>query len=164
MKKFRSSLYLLIAGLLILVFSFVLGYLLEKHLPLETDEALILYIITKGIASLVLVWMVIYLVFLKKDPANLVIQFSATLVYQFLPLLVRFLMTGDEPRLILSVIVIFLVTIIYFAVFFAVDVLNLKVKQAEKELKGRTIPVVDENSYNDENGRFVSAAGKDKVR
>lgn len=160
----RSGLYLLIIGFLILAFSLIMGWLMGSYLPLDSENARLFYYISKGMATLALLVMLLYAVFFKKDPANLAIQFTATLIYQFLPLLIRFLMTRKETLNLLAVIIIFLVTIIYLAIVFALDILNTRIKQVEKLLEGNKIPVVSEDTYYDENGRFVSATGKAKEK
>lgn len=164
MSKIRFGLYFLIIGLLTLAFSIVMGFLLESYLPLELENARLLYYISKGLATFALLAMLIYAVFFKKEPANLAIQLTATLIYQFLPLLIRYLMTRKEPFLIFSVTIIFLTTIIYLALVLALDLLTARIKQVETLLEGNNIPVVNEDDYYDENGRFVSAVGKAKEK
>lgn len=164
MNKFRSRLYLLILALLALAFSIVMAVLMEKSMSLVSDEAKLIYYITKGLATLALLGMTLYAVFLKKDPANLVIQFVLTIAYQLLPLLIRFMMTRSEPLITWSVIIIFIVSIIYLALVFSLDLLNTKVKNANLELEGKTIPVIDEDNYYDENGRFTGATMKNKEK
>jgi hypothetical protein len=137
-------------------------WLMEKNLPLVTDNAKFVYYTSKAIATLILLGIAFYAVFLNRDTANLVIQFGATFVYQLLPLLMRFMMTREKPLTTWSVILFFVITIIYLSIIFAVDLLSHKIKKVEKHLTGKIIPVISEESYYDENGRFVSATLKDK--
>ena len=70
------------------------------------------------------------------------------------------MLRGDNPLIVWSLIVLFLSLLIYVGLFFGLDVLNDKIQKADETLKGKSIQVVNEDTYNDENGRFVSANKK----
>jgi hypothetical protein len=137
-----------------------MGFLFDEKMHIEADKAFYIYLGTKIFVSLALVFMVIYTGFFKKDSTNSIIQFVATIILQFLPLLVRSLLDGNEPKILIATITIFLVILIYLALVLTLDLLSDKTSRDNPTLQGKTRKVVDEDNYYDENGKFVGVSKK----
>ena len=160
MKSAKGKLYFLLISIVILAFSIVLALLIEDKNPIKTTTGLTIFVVTQAVVNVLFVLFAIYLAFSKKDISHHVITFTATLLIQLLPLIIRGLVKGDKPNTILAVIILFVVMIIYLGVVLSMDVLGDKMKIADKELEGREIKVEDIDDYSDENGKFVGANNK----
>jgi hypothetical protein len=57
-------------------------------------------------------------------------------------------------------VLVFVVIVIYLAVFFSTNVLNDKIVEVIPKLEGKRIRVVDEETYDDADGRFKGAMDK----
>jgi len=156
----KAKLYFLFIAIIVLGFSLVLGFLLDESMPITLEKGYTLYIFTKGFVSLALIIYFLYAAFFKKDSANAVIQMVFTVILQFLPLLVRVLLSREEPLFLLSIIIIFIVIIIYLSYVLALDLLSDKTAKSRLKLVGKTRNVVDEDNYYDENGKFVGVSKK----
>ncbi|MCR3906477.1 MAG: hypothetical protein NUK62_05585 [Tenericutes bacterium] len=158
----KNKLYLSIIILIVFAFSLILGFVLDgmENMAITSGTPTIIYWISKGIALGLLLIVALYVVFRKQDVGNIYILLYMTLALQLLPFIERLLLRGDSPRIIWSLIVLFIVTVGYLSVIFGLDILNDKIQKVEESLKGKSIPVVDEDLYNDENGNFVSAKKK----
>jgi hypothetical protein len=158
----KNKLYLSIVILIVIAFSLILGFVLDgmENMAITSGTPTIIYWISKGIALGLLLIVALYVVFRKQDVGNIYILLYMTLALQLLPFIERLLLRGDSPRIIWSLIILFIVTVGYLSVIFGLDILNDKIQKVEESLKGKSIPVVDEDLYNDENGNFVSAKKK----
>ena len=160
----KAKFYFLVIGFVVLAFSIIMAFLLHENNPIEFERGQFLYYTTKVIVSLSLVLVILYIAFFKKDRANIIIQMVLTLILQFLPLIVRFMLTREEPRFILTVVLVFVVFIIYLIFVLSFDLLTDRVKKVQPKLEGKKINVVDETSYYDENGNFIGAKKKENVK
>jgi hypothetical protein len=156
----KKRIYLAILLLFVLVFALVMGFVLDTVIPLEVSSAVMFYWITKGFVLACLLALTLYLVFSKQEISNAIILLGATLLIQFLPLGLRLLLKGEEPMYIWASVLVFVVIVIYLAVFFSTNVLNDKVVEVIPKLEGKRIKVVDEATYDDADGRFKGAMDK----
>jgi hypothetical protein len=156
----KKRIYLAILLLFVLVFALVMGFVLDTVMPLEVSSAIMFYWITKGFVLACLLALTLYLVFRKQEVSNAIILLGATLLIQFLPLGLRLLLKGEEPMYIWASVLVFVVIVIYLAVFFSTNVLNDKIVEVIPKLEGKRIKVVDEETYDDADGRFKGAMDK----
>jgi hypothetical protein len=156
----KKRIYLAILLLFVLVFALVMGFILDTVMPLEVSSAIMFYWITKGFVLACLLALTLYLVFRKQEVSNAIILLGATLLIQFLPLGLRLLLKGEEPMYIWASVLVFVVIVIYLAVFFSTNVLNDKIVEVIPKLEGKRIKVVDEETYDDADGRFKGAMDK----
>lgn len=156
----KKRVYLSIIMMAVFVFSLGMGFLMQGVMPIENEQALLFYWITKGFVLLMLIGMTWYVVLRKQEISHVVIALQLTLVLQMLPLAVRFFLSKEEPSFLWASIIVFVVLVGYLAILFSVDVLNDKVQKVTPTLEGKRIPVVDEASYDDSDGRFKGAMDK----
>jgi len=156
----KKRIYLAMLLLFVFAFALAMGFVLNTMMPLEVEKAILFYWITKGFVLACLFGLTLYLVLRKQEVSNAVIVLGATLLIQFLPLGLRWLLRGDEPLYIWASILVFVVVVAYLAVFFSTDVLNDKVQEVVPKLEGKSIKVVDEATYDDADGRFKGAMDK----
>ncbi len=158
----KNKLYLSLVAIVVLAFSLVLGFVLDgmESMAISSGTPTIIYWVSKGIVLGLFVIVTLYIVFRKQDMGNIYILLNMTLIIQILPFVQRLLLRGDNPLVVWSLIVLFLSVVIYIGLFFGLDVLNDKIQKVEPTLEGKSIEVVDEDTYNDKNGRFVSANKK----
>jgi hypothetical protein len=158
----KNKLYLSIIAIIVLAFSLVLGFVFDgmESMAIATGTPTTIYWVSKGIVLGLFVIVTLYIVLRKQDMGNIYILINMTLIIQILPFAQRLLLRGDNPLIVWSLIVLFLSLLIYVGLFFGLDVLNDKIQKADETLKGKSIQVVNEDTYNDENGRFVSANKK----
>jgi cytochrome bd-type quinol oxidase subunit 2 len=157
----KKKIFFTIISALILAFSLLLAYLLNKSHSISGDENITLYWIIKGVVVVNFVVVVIYLLLKKQEVSSFINVYAATLVIQLLPLLVRALLRGDSPKYVLAIIISFVIHILYFAFIFGFSILNDKTNAADLKLVGKSIQVLEEESFNDSDGNFKSA-GKRK--
>jgi len=153
----KKRLYFIGLTLICLFFSILLAIILNGNLPIEAESGNVLYITTKIVVSLFLVICVGHCAYFHNDRGNQIIQLSLTIILQFLPLIIRFILTSKNPNFILAIILTFTVIIIYLGIVLSLDILNKKTNKAEILLKGKKIAIVSENDYNDKNGQFIGA-------
>jgi hypothetical protein len=156
----KKRIYLAILLLIVLAFALVMGFVLDTVMPLEVSSAITFYWITKGFVLACLLGLTLYLVLSKQEISNAIILLGATLLIQFLPLGLRWLLKGEEPMYIWASVLVFVVVVTYLAVFFSTNVLNDKVVEVIPKLEGKSIKVVDEATYDDADGRFKGAMDK----
>jgi|GEM_PF-1908698 len=158
----KNKLYLSLVAIVVLAFSLVLGFVLDgmESMAISSGTPTIIYWVSKGIVLGLFVIVTLYIVFRKQDMGNIYILLNMTLIIQILPFVQRLLLRGNNPLVVWSLIVLFLSVVIYIGLFFGLDVLNDKIQKVEPTLEGKSIEVVDEDTYNDKNGRFVSANKK----
>ena len=158
----KNKLYLSIVSIIVLAFSLVLGFILDgmESMAISSGTPKTIYWVSKGIVLGLFVIVTLYVILRKQDVGNIYILLNMTLIIQVLPFAQSLLLRWDNPLVVWSLILLFISVIIYVALFFGLDVLNDKIQKVEPTLEGKSIEVVDEDSYNDENGRFVSANKK----
>lgn len=158
----KNKLYLSIIIIIVIAFSLILGFVLDgmENMAIGSGTPAAIYWVSKGLALALLLGVALYVMFRKQDVGNIYILIYLTLALQLLPLIERLLLRGDSPRIIWSLIILFIVFVGYLSIVFGLDLLNDKIQKVEESLKGKSIPVVDEDLYNDENGQFVSAKNK----
>ncbi len=153
MKKY---IYFSIIGLVLIAFSLVLGFVLDglDGFVIASGTPLTLFWVAKGITLAALLGILVYIVFKKQDAGNIYIMLKYTLALQVLPFVERLLLKGDNPHTVWAVILLFVVFIAYLGLFFATDILADKINAKEPELQGKSIEVVEDESFFDENGKF----------
>lgn len=161
MKSNKAKLFYVIIGLLVLAFSITIAAVLHTVDPIKTDGGLWTFISIQIIVNLIFVFVLFYTGFKKKEIAVSYVMAISTIILQFLPLVIRLLVRDDKPNYMWSIIIAFVIVIGYFALLFGSDLLNDKVNDVVPTLEGRKIPVQDVKSYEDKDGKFVSAKRKD---
>lgn len=127
---------------LILVFDIALGFILGAYrLDISQQDIKILYIVSKCVVIMAFIWIIV-LFYIKKDVANYVIHYIATLILQFVPLAVRYL-SLTENGFLASVIISSALIIIYCALTAVLLVLGNKTAKAANDLKGQILPTDD---------------------
>jgi putative effector of murein hydrolase LrgA (UPF0299 family) len=167
MKK-KTKFYFAIILLLILGFSIVLPLTIDDKLPIS-ESHFYMYLIVKIFVGLALLFTLIYAVANKKDYTPSIMVVFATMLLQFLPLVIRLVLDVKTPSVIWATIVSFVVIIIYVIFVLYTDILKDKLNYAAEKLEGnksedailkrekKVIKVDDESSYYDENGKFKGA-------
>lgn len=155
-----KKLYTGIIALVILAFLVTLSVLITGMYPLKTSDGQLIFGISIGLALCIYVVAIIYLLVRKKDVSEFIVTASATLIYQVVPWIIYGLAKDDQPYIILSVVIIFLSTVIYLALFFATDVLRTLTNKADNKFKSKELAVKAENDYYDEDGNFVGTNNK----
>ena len=137
MNKKRS--FFIVISLIVLICSVVLSFILNDYIPIIGNNNLILYIAAKSLSVLALISMVV-LFFTKKDNANYIIKYITTLIIQFLPLFIR-LLSSLECGFLISIIIFFVVILIYSCIVFGSIILSKKSIVMDEKLKGKEIPI-----------------------
>ncbi len=152
----KKRLYFGIIALLVLAFSLVLGFVLDglEDFAITNDTATVIYWVFKGLALLALVVVYIMLSVKKMDAGHYYILIRNTLLLQIAPFITRLLLMGDSAHIVWAVIFCFVVIIAYFVLLFSSDILNDRIQSVEKDLEGKSIPVVDDASFFEEDGKF----------
>jgi len=152
----KKSIYFSILVLFVIAFSLVLGFVLDglDNFMISSGTPLTIFWITKGFALALLLGMMFYIVAKKQDAGNIYILLKYTLILQILPFVERLLLKGDTPHIVWAVIVAFIVVFGYLALFFGVDILGDKINKKQPELEGKSIPVVDDDEFFNEDGKF----------
>lgn len=157
----RSNFYYILIAFLVLAFSIGFGFVMEEILPIYGNhEGKTVYMIVKAIVSIAFLVVILFSMRKKNDPANDIITNVASIIFLLLPLLVRFMATREEPKMVWIYLVSFFIIIAYLALVFSVDVLNKKVNTVAPKLVGKEIPLQNEDSYYDKDGNFVSAKNR----
>lgn len=160
--SFKGKLYFIGLTLIFLSFSVLLAVVLNGNMPITEGSGNILYITTKIIVSLILIICVGYCVYFHNDRGNQIIQLSLTILLQFLPLLIRFILTAEEPSFALAIILSFVITIIYLGIVLSLDILSAQINKTAVLLEGKKIAIVSDEDYNDEDGHFSGAKNRKK--
>ena len=127
---------LLVISLVILIFDVVLVFVLNSY---SNKNISVLYIISKSVA--VLSFLCIALLGLcKKDNASYFWQYAIAIVFQFLPLTIRYISFLNNG-FIASLIVFFVSIIIYLSLELGLLVLGNKSIKASEQLRGKEIKV-----------------------
>lgn len=157
----RSNFYYILIAFLVLAFSIGFGFVMEEILPIYGNhEGKTVYMIVKAIVSIAFLVVILFSMRKKNDPANDIITNVASIIFLLLPLLVRFMATREEPKMVWIYLVSFFIIIAYLALVFSVDILNKKVNTVAPKLVGKEIPLQNEDSYYDKDGNFVSAKNR----
>lgn len=136
----NKNIWLLVISIIILIFDIAMGFILNAYsMKIVAEDSRILYICVKCIVILLLVAIVL-LFFLKNDSAHYALQYFSTLLIQFLPLAIRYLSVTENGFLV-SIILTFVISIIYTGIVLAFSLLRKSTIAAAKKLEGKTIPV-----------------------
>lgn len=139
MKKYK--IYLLILSLMVLSFDVAMIFILNAYSVKNTK---IIYIISKCVSIIILISVVI-MVFCKNDMPNYLLQYSIAIIFQFIPLTIRYISVVKNGEVI-SFVIFTVTTIVYFGTEFGLLLLNKKSLSAIEKLKGQEIKVnVNEN-------------------
>lgn len=143
-----KKLLFLAISLIILIFDIALSFILNIYsFEIIAQDCLILHIITKCLAILLFVAITIFGI-LKKDLANFVIQYITTVIFQLVPLAIRYL-SSLENGFIISIIVFFITLIIYIGIIGGLFILSTKTANVAKKLEGKVIsPNNEDNNAN----------------
>lgn len=139
-----KKIYLLIISLVVLALDISLIFILNAcHVKCVSP---VVYGISKGFAVIALTC-IVALGLCKKDLANYVLQYVITIIFQFVPLVTRFL------SLTFSTIILCVSLILYLCLEFGLIHLNQKSLKALEKLKGREIEIkeLDTNGQNGTN-------------
>ncbi|HBT60092.1 MAG TPA: hypothetical protein DEA45_04635 [Acholeplasmataceae bacterium] len=161
MKSTKAKLFYTIVGLVVLAFSIVTAVVLHFVDPIKTSGGGWTFLSIQIIVNLLFVFVLLYTGFKKKEISVSYVMVTSTVILQFLPLIIRMLVSGKEPHYMWAVIISFVSIIVYLAVLFSSDLLNDKVQEVLPTLESKKIKIEDINEYNDQNGKFVSAKRKD---
>ncbi len=152
MKK--SYLYLVIISALVFAFSLTMMFVLNNNRPLIEDSHLVLYYIVKVLVLVSLVVAPLYVLGTKKEITSAVVTLGGALILQLYPLLLRlWLLKASSTTW--PIAVTFIVFIVYIGLCLVFDIYRGIATVSHENLKGKEIPVKDEASYNDANGKFV---------
>lgn len=140
-----KKIYFLLISILLFAFDLAMCFILNAYsLEITAIDEKILYIVTKCVVLAIFAAIIILGLF-KKDNANYVVQYGATLIIQILPLAIRYLSVVEKGFLI-SVILTFVSILIYAAIVLGFAVLSQKTLKATKSLEGKTIPVKEDDT------------------
>lgn len=153
----KSKTLFKLSALLILIASIVISIVWNITNKFETDKGLIIYIVIKSIVSILLIIAVLYISSADKEPATNYIIGVSTIVVQFLPIIVKLLLNGNNPKVLITTIIVVIVLVSYAITFFGSIYANDKIKKIEPSLEGKEIPVVDVNYNDDETDTFKGA-------
>ena len=127
---------LLVISLVILMFDVALVFVLNSYSNKNTS---VLYIISKSVAVLSFLGIVI-LGLCKKDNTSYFWQYAIAIVFQFVPLAIRYISFLNNG-LIASIVVFFVSIIFYLSLELGLLVLGNKSIKASEQLKGKEIKV-----------------------
>lgn len=164
--KLYTALVLIVTLIVSIGFYFILeatGFKIEPQaLPMT------IYWVAKGFSIATLVVLAIAL-FNEKEISNQVILIRLTIMWQFVPLVIRLFMiqtevgvTFNNTKLILPTIFLAFALIGYLILFGMIEHSNAKIKEAKPKFEGKISEVPKSNSYYDENNNFIGANGKDE--
>ena len=127
---------LLIFSLVILLFDIGLIFILNAY---SVKNVGWLYIVSKCIALFVFIVIIVMGLF-RQDTANYFLQYVFTIIFQFVPLIIRYLSVIENGN-IFSFILLFVCLFIYLGAELGLLSLNKKSLKAMDELKGQEIEV-----------------------
>lgn len=133
----------LIISMLILISDIAMSFILNAYSaePARPD-ARALYLVSKCVAVLSFT-VIIALYFVKRDHANYLIQYIGSVIFQFVPLIIRYL-SLTRPGFVASVVILFVALLIYCGLICGLQILSVKTAKAAKELEGERLPVKQE--------------------
>lgn len=98
----------------------------QEAYQIVSAEGKIVYYTCKILAILMLVAVMAY-AFLRKNQSNLpILMYALAVLYQFLPLGIRFLSIGENPNIIVSWLLVSFVTILFIGVMLAFEFISSK--------------------------------------
>lgn len=98
----------------------------QEAYQIVSTEGKIVYYTCKVLAILMLVAVMAY-AFLRKNQRNLpILMYGLAVLYQFLPLGIRFLSIGENPNIIVSWLLVSFVTILFIGVMLAFEFISSK--------------------------------------
>lgn len=137
----KNKIYLLIFSLMILSFDIAMIFVLNTHSVKNTK---IIYIISKCLSIIILISVVV-IGLCKNDVPNYLLQYSIAIIFQFIPLIIRYISVVKNGNVV-SFVIFTVITIIYFGMEFGLLLLNKKSLSTIEKLKGQEIKVkVNEN-------------------
>lgn len=143
----------IIVSSVIFIFDIVIAFILNEYSIKLDGDSVVLYIIAKAITALL--FMIIVIAGLaKKDIASYVIIYAATIILQLLPLAIRYL-SLSKGGFVISIILFFIVMILYLALIGGLIILSKKNLTAAKKLEGTRIPIEGENDDDDEKNHKI---------
>ena len=142
----NKNIFVIVISAIILAFDISMSFIFNSYgVKIVAQDFNILYIIAKCIAIIAFIGIAIF-VFFRKDSASYIIQYVATIILQFVPLITRYLSLINNG-FILSLIIFFVTLIIYFGLIFGLFVLGNMSAKAAKNLEGKKISVKDDKKY-----------------
>lgn len=142
----NKNIFAIVISAIILAFDISMSFIFNSYgVKIVAQDFNILYIIAKCIAIIAFIGIAIF-AFFRKDSASYIIQYVATIILQFVPLITRYLSLINNG-FILSLIIFFVTLIIYFGLIFGLFVLGIKSAKAAKNLEGKKISVKDDKKY-----------------
>ena len=133
------------ASILILAFDIALTFILDAYgVNITSWDIRILYIVAKCLAVIALAG-VVFLYFFKKDTANYAIQYIATVIFQFVPLVIRYLSVFDFG-FVVSVVILFVALLLYCCLIFGLWILSCKAAKATRNLEGEKLSPKEEKT------------------
>ncbi len=137
----KNKIYLLIFSLMILSFDIAMIFVLNTYSVKNTK---IIYIISKCLSIIILISVVV-IGLCKNDVPNYLLQYSIAIIFQFIPLIIRYISVVKNGNVV-SFVIFTVITIIYFGMEFGLLLLNKKSLSTIEKLKGQEIKVkVNEN-------------------
>ena len=137
----KNKIYLLIFSLMILSFDIAMIFVLNTYSVKNTK---IIYIISKCLSIIILISVVV-IGLCKNDVPNYLLQYSISIIFQFIPLIIRYISVVKNGNVV-SFVIFTVITIIYFGMEFGLLLLNKKSLSTIEKLKGQEIKVkVNEN-------------------
>lgn len=137
----KNKIYLLIFSLMILSFDIAMIFVLNTYSVKNTK---IIYIISKCLTIIILISVVV-IGLCKNDVPNYLLQYSIAIIFQFIPLIIRYISVVKNGNVV-SFVIFTVITIIYFGMEFGLLLLNKKSLSTIEKLKGQEIKVkVNEN-------------------
>lgn len=130
----EGKVYWLIISFIILLFDISLIFILNLY---SVNNIGILYIVSKSIAVLSFIGIVM-LGFFKRDLSCYLLQYIIAIIFQFIPLIIRYLSIG-ENGFVFSIIILFVSVIVYLCLEFGLLILSKKSLKAIEKLKGTEI-------------------------
>ena len=129
MKK--EKIYWLIISFIILLFDISLIFILNTY---SVKNIGAFYIVSKSISVLSFIGIVM-LGFFKRDLSCYSLQYIIAIIFQFIPLIIRYLSIG-ENGFVFSIIILFVSVIVYLCLEFGLLFLSKKSLKATEKLKG----------------------------
>lgn len=139
----RNHIWLLTISVIILVFDIAMSFILNAYgTKITANDTNILYICSKVLFVVAYLAVVIFGL-LKKDVANYAIQYIASVVVQFIPLIIRYVSIVSNG-FVISIVIFFAALLVYCGIVLGLWVLSQKTRKASVTLEGKRIPVKEE--------------------
>lgn len=139
----RKHVWLLTISAIILVFDIAMSFILNANgAKIIANDTNILYLCSKVFFVGVYIAVVICGL-LKKDVANYAIQYIASIVVQFVPLIIRYVSILSNG-FVISIIIFFVALLIYCGTVLGLYALSQKTRKATVELEGKRIPIKED--------------------